>query len=220
MAIRPKLFLHEEILLLALRDEKGTIDTGSVYAYAVGGAVLAELLVRRRVELVANGRKRLVQAIDTKPVGDPLLDECLRRIGDARRRGTATTWVSRFAGTRGLRDRLADGLCRRGILRAEEKEVLLFFKRKTYPAVNPEPEREVVQRLEAAIFTESDVDARTIVLLSLANAARLLPMAFEKRALKERRDRIKALVEQESLGNAVKSAIEAAEAAMVLIATG
>jgi hypothetical protein len=98
--------------------------------------------------------------------------------------------------------------------------VLLFFKRKIYPAVNPEPEREVVQRLEKAIFTESDVDARTIVLLSLANAARLLPMAFEKRALKERRDRIKALVEQESLGNAVKSAIEAAEAAMVLIATG
>jgi len=220
MAIRPKLFLHEEILLLALRDEKGTIDSGSVYAYAVGGAVLAELLVRRRVELVGTGKKRFVEAIDAKPVGDPLLDECLRRIGDARRRGTAATWVGRFAGLRRLRDRLAEGLCRRGILRAEEKEVLVFFKRKIYPAVNPEPEREVVQRLEKAIFTEGDVDARTIVLLSLANAARLLPMVFEKRALKARRDRIKALVEQESLGIAVKSAIEAAQSAGVFFATG
>jgi hypothetical protein len=219
MAIRPNLLLHEEILLLALRDDRGTIDSGSAYAYAVGGALLAELLVRRRVELTGPEKKRLVQVIDAKPVGNVLLDESLKRIAEAKRRAAPTTWISRFAGSRGLRDRLADGLCKAGILRAEEKEVLVFFKRRTYPAVNPEPEREVVKRLDAAIFGNGDVDPRTIVLLSLANAARLLPMVFDKRALKGRKDRIKGLVEQEALGKSVKSAVEAAEMAMVIAST-
>ena len=119
-----------------------------------------------------------------------------------------------------MRDRLATRLCQRGILRAEEKEILLFFKRRSYPAVNPEPEREVVRRLHDAVFTDAAVDARTIVLLSLANSARLLPIVFEKSALKARRDRVRMLVSQEELGDAVKGAIEAAEAAMVVITTG
>ena len=220
MTLRGPLFLHEEILLLALRDEKGTIDFGSQYALAVGGGLLAELLVRRRVELVSVRKKRFVQLLDAKPIGEPLLDEALGRVAEARRRGTVATWVSRFGGMRGLRDRLATRLCQRGILRAEEKEILLFFKRRSYPAVNPEPEREVVERLRAAVFTDAAVEARTIVLLSLANSARLLPIVFEKAALKARRDRIRMLVSQEELGDAVKGAIEAAEAAMVVIMTG
>lgn len=220
MASHASLFLHEEILLLALHDEKGTIGMGSTYAFAVGGALLAELFVRRRIEMTGTGKKRYVQLLDPTPVGERLLDESLSRIAAAKRRGTLATWVSRFAGSRQLRNRLADGLCRRGILRAEEKDVLLFFKRRTYPALDPEPEHELVQRLWDAIFTDADADARTIVLLSLANSARLLPMAFDKNALKARRERIEALVAQEELGGAVKGAIEAAQVAMMVAVTG
>lgn len=220
MTLHGALFLHEEILLLALRDEKGTIDFGSQYALAVGGALLAELLVRRRVGLISAGKKRFVQLLDATPVGEPLLDEAVRRVAEARRRGTVSAWVSRFGGMRGLRDRLAARLCQRGILRAEEKDVLLFFKRRSYPAVNPEPERDVVQRLHDAIFTDGAVEARTVVLLSLADSARLLPIVFAKDALKARRDRIATLVKQEELGDAVRSAIEAAETTMIIITTG
>jgi hypothetical protein len=44
-------------------------------------------------------------------------------------------------------------------------------------------------------------------------------MVFDKRALKGRKDRIKGLVEQEALGKSVKSAVEAAEMAMVVAST-
>lgn len=220
MAIRPNLFLHEEILLLALRDDKGTIDAGSVYSYAVGGALLAELLVRRRVELVGAEKKRLVQLVDPKPIGNDLLDEALRRIADAKRRASLATWVGRLASLKGLRNRLADGLCRRGILRAEDREVLLFFKRRTYPEVNPLPEQEIVERLRKAIFTDEHVEPRTVVLLSLAHAASLLPMVFDKKEVKSRRNHIKTVVGEESLGKAVKSAVEAAQMAMMIAASG
>ena len=216
MATRKTLHLHEEILLLALHDDKGTIEVGSMYAYAVGGALLAELVVRGRVELTGPEKKRMVELVDRKPIGAPLLDESLTRIANAKRRASVGTWVSRLAGSKKLRDRLADGLCQRGILRAEEKEVLLVFKRRTYPALDPEPESDIVERLRSTIFTDADVDARTVVLLSLAEAAGLLHMVFDKKALKARRERIRALVEQETLGKAVTSAIEAVQAAMMV----
>ena len=216
MATRKTLHLHEEILLLALHDDKGTIEVGSMYAYAVGGALLAELVVRGRVELTGPEKKRMVELVDRKPIGARLLDESLTRIANAKRRASVGTWVSRLAGSKKLRDRLADGLCQRGILRAEEKEVLLVFKRRTYPALDPEPESDIVERLRSTIFTDADVDARTVVLLSLAEAAGLLHMVFDKKALKARRERIRALVEQETLGKAVTSAIEAVQAAMMV----
>lgn len=220
MALQPSLFLHEEILLLALHDEKGTIGFGSTYAYAVGGAILAELLVRGRIEMTGTGKKRYVQLLDPTPIGEPLLDESLSRIAAAKRRGTLATWVSRFAGSRQLQHRLADGLCRRGILRAEEKEVLLFFKRRIYPALDPKPEQEVIDRLEEAIFTAAAVDPRTTVLLSLANSAQLLPLVFDKKALKARRERIEALATHEELGSAVQGAIEAVQVAMMVATMG
>jgi len=49
MTIQTNLFLHEEIMLLALRDEEGTIASGTMYQYAIGAAVLAELLLNKRI---------------------------------------------------------------------------------------------------------------------------------------------------------------------------
>lgn len=32
------LYLHEEIMLLALRDKEGTVASGTMYNFAIGGA--------------------------------------------------------------------------------------------------------------------------------------------------------------------------------------
>ena len=40
---KSSLFLHEEILLLALKDEEGTIASGTWYQQAIAGAILATL---------------------------------------------------------------------------------------------------------------------------------------------------------------------------------
>jgi ribosome-interacting GTPase 1 len=200
------------VLLLALRDREGTIPLGSMYAYAVAGALLAELIVRRRLELVGSAKKRTVQLVDPQPIGEALLDESLQRIGGTKRTAALSTWVARLAETKQLRHRVAERLCHRGILRREEREVLLLFRRRVYPAVNPEPEREIVARLRRAIFTQvRDTEARTIVLLSVARSASLLAMVFDKTELKQQRRRVEELVADEPIGYAVKKAIEAAQ---------
>jgi Golgi phosphoprotein 3 len=212
------LFLHEEILLLALRDVEGTIASGgTMYQYAIGAALLAELLLSKRIEVEQSGRKKLVNPVSPTPLGEPLIDECLEKIGNAQRRAVLQTWVSRFASVKNLKHRVARQLCRRGILRANEDKVLLLFTRKIYPEVNPGPERELIRRLEHAIFTETrDVDPRTVVLLSLADSTGLLKVVFDKKMLKSRKARIKQIVNGEITGKAATEAIQAMQAAVMV----
>jgi hypothetical protein len=127
------------------------------------------------------------------------------------------TWVTRFANMKNLKHRVAEQLCRRGILRAGEDKVLLIFTRRIYPEMNPAPERQLIQRLRKAIFTGTrDLDPRTVVLVSLANAAGLLRVTFDKRRLKERKDRIERIVNGEITGKAARAAIEAMQAAIMV----
>ena len=211
------LFLHEEILLLALRDEEGTIASGTMYQYAIGAALLAELLLSKRIEVEQTGKRKLVNLVSPSPLGEPLIDECLEKVIRAKRRAVLQTWVSRFAGVKNLKHRVARQLCRRGILRTDEDKVLLLFTRKIYPEVNPGPERELIGRLRYAIFTDAgDIDPRTIVLLSLANSTGLLKVVFDKKELKGRKARIKQIVDGEITGKAATEAIQAMQAAVMV----
>jgi len=211
------LFLHEEILLLALRDEEGTIASGTMYQYAIGAAILAELLLSKRIEVEQSGKRKLVNLVSPSLLGEPLIDQCLEKVISAKRRAVLQTWVSRFAGVKNLKHRVARQLCRRGILRTDEDKVLLLFTRKIYPEVNPGPERELIGRLRYAIFTDAgDIDPRTIVLLSLANSTGLLKVVFDKKELKGRKARIKQIVDGEITGKAATEAIQAMQAAVMV----
>ena len=119
-------------------------------------------------------------------------------------------WVARFASIRKLTQRVAERLCEQGILRADEDKILLIFNRKIYPEIDPAPEREMIERLREAIFTEStEIDPRTAVLASLANSAGLLSQAFDKKALRQRKKRLKQIAAGEVVGKAVQESINA-----------
>ncbi len=208
------LFLHDEILLLALRDKEGTVDSMPSYQYALGGAILAELLLEKRIETDGSKKKR-VSVRSKEPCCDPLVDECFQMIKNAKKAASLETWISKFAGIKDLKHRVALKLCKRGILRADEDKVLLLFTRKIYPEVNPEPEQKLIRSLREAVLADSaEVDPRTAVLLSLAKATNLLKMVFTKKELKERKSRIEQIVQGEALGKAAKEAVEAVQAAI------
>lgn len=214
------LFLHEEVLLLALSDTKGTIERAAWYQQMVGGAVLAELLLAGRVEAVKERKKVFVEVRSRAPLGDPLIDEWLGTIALAKKRRQIGDWLGRIARTKRLKERVARRLVERGVLAARENKVLWVFNRVRYPEADGGPERDVRARLEAAIFGEStDVDPRTIVLLSLAQRGDLLPALFGKKALKPRKERIELLTSGELVGDALKATIQAITVAVIIAPT-
>lgn len=211
------LFFHEEIMLLALREEEGTIATGTMYQYAIGGAILSELLMRERIRIDNSKNKKLVNLIGSTQIGEPIIDECLEKIRTVKRPASLQMWISRFASIKNLKNRVAEQLCKRGILRVDEDKILLLFTRKLYPEVNPKPEKDLIERLRVAIFTDSKaVDARTIVLISLANSAGLLKIPFDKKLLKGRKERIEQIVNGDLIGKAAKEVIAAIQAAVMV----
>ena len=216
MIDRDRLPLHEEVLLLAMRDEEGTIAAGTMYQYAIAGAVLSELVLQGRVAVDDSGRKKLAKVIDPRPTGAPLLDECLDKIAAGKPK-PLDHWVGRFANIKNLKHRVAARLCDRGILREEEGKILLVFTRTIYPASDPRPEQEIIERLRRAVFTDRrDIDPRTVVLVSLANSAGILKVVFDKKELKARKDRLEQVINGELMGKAAKEAIQAMEAAVMV----
>ncbi|MGD2071136.1 MAG: GPP34 family phosphoprotein [Gemmatimonadota bacterium] len=215
-----ELTLAQEIALLSLRDEEGT-HAASMWQYAMGGAVLAELVLLQRVAPVERKRgKPLLEASHAGRLGDPALDHALSMVRDAKRRAPLASWVSRFANNRELRDAVVRGLVHKGILRADEKQILFFFRRRSYPEVDPAPERAVIERLRTAIFGDDPVvDPRTTTLVALAAPAGLLRVVFDRKELKRRKDRLEALTEGALLGDATKEAIQAAVVAATTAAS-
>jgi hypothetical protein len=221
VARQPELRLHEEVLLLALHDEKGTVHMqAGMMSYAMAAGMLAELLLERRIT-ITDDKKKFVEIEDERPIGDELLDECLDRIGNTVRRQRLQTWVSRFAQLKRLRHRVAVSLCDKGVLREDEGTILFIFKRKLYPERDHRYEKRVIERLRKAVFSDTlRVEPRTAVLVSLASASGLLSIPFGKRELRGRKKRIDRICEGEVLGQAARELVQAAQAAVMVATMG
>lgn len=204
-------------MLLVLRDREGTVVSGTMYSYAIGGAVLAELLMEKRIDVEVVKKKKYARVLSPAPLGDPLIDECLAKLAGAKKRAQLQTWVTKFAQTKNLKHRVAEQLAKRWILRIDEDKVLGIFTRKIYPEVDPRPERELIERLREAIFSDiGEVDPRTVVLLSLAKSVDLLKLVFNKKQLKSRKTRIEQVVNGEMTGKATQEAIQAMQTAIMV----
>ena len=217
------LSLHEQVALLALRNDKGTVPGNVMYAQAAGAALLAELLLRKRLRIVDNPRgakkPRLIEVANASGTGDELIDECLRKVCDAKRRSSLPAWVQTFAGLKGLHKRIAERLVMKGVLKAEETRFLGIFKQQVYPEFDPSWEREIVGRLGRAIDSDAPLDdASTAVLLAIAHPAGLLVNHFDKPKLKARKARIAAIARGEAVGKATAEAVQAVQVAIVMAA--
>ena len=217
MTSRP-LPLYEEILLLALDDDKGTSSGAGFYANAMGGAILAELAMTGAITIDDDKKKRVSAGRRTR-LDDPLLDECLALVTEAKKPKKAAEWVAKFAHVKDLKNRAARQLVAKGVLTEETDTVLMVFKRTVYPEADGGPEKDLRERMKKAIFTATtNVEPRTVVIIAMAQAAGMLGKVFPKKKLKERKKRIEQLTSGQLAGKATKEAVQAVKAA-IMVAT-
>ena len=218
MTTRHPLPLYEELMLIALDDEKGTSFLDSMSVTALGGALLAELVLEGAVR-ISDDRKKQVTVVPGSghATGDPILAEALQKIRDAKKPKSAKHWVQKLSSMKDLRHRVARQLVAKGILTETTDKVLFVFTRTIYPETDGGPERALIARLEDAIFSSrQDLDERTVILIALAHATDLLKRVIDKKRLKTRKDRLKQITSGEAVGQATKEAVEAVKAAVMV----
>jgi len=216
MTNRP-LYLHEEVLLLGLNDEKGLPEHGTRMMPALAGAIIGEYFDAGRIRTVKSGREEVVEVVDGEAFGYPLLDEYLETIRESKKARPAKFWAGIFGVKGDLYPRTAQGLCDLGVLGEHEQKFLSIVMRRTYPEVDSTREDQLVERLRAAIFSEDRViEPRTQMIVAIANQTRLLHAHFEKDELARRKDRIEAITKGDLAGDVVQGAIAAANVSLFM----
>jgi Golgi phosphoprotein 3 len=162
--------LAEDVLLLTLDDDKGTVPwTRPTYElkYGLGGALLMDLALLQRV----NSSDNKIIVTDATSTGDEMLDDALETIRSSSKNHDAKHWVRKLGDRKGLKEELARGLVARGILREEEHTFLWVFDDPRFPTSDPGPENAIRRRIRDVVLADAEPDPRTLLLLSLGKPA-------------------------------------------------
>ncbi len=209
------LYLYEDLLLLALHDEQGTVRLGVSDAHAMAGALLAELVMMGRLK--TSGESLEVEVVDGAPIGDALLDQVLDFVRESKEPKPLRHWLSHITHWKNLRERVADQLCDRGLIERKDETVFFVFKKTTFPELDGTHERTIVDHLRRVIFEDvQDVDARTVMMLSLAFHTRILEVVFDSKELAGRKQRIQSVIQGDASGEVVATLIQEMQMAAML----
>lgn len=184
----------EELLLLGIDDESGNVRAAGDLAFnmALAGAVLADLVRRRRI---ASSDDRM-WLLDSAPTGEPVLDRFLHDFESVDPDETPQYWVRRvYDGIEAIVDLTLRSLVDKGVLREEEGRYLWLFSQRRYPTVEDKPEREVKHRLFDVIFSDSSPGEDDRTLLALCHAGGVLETILSEHELKQCAERIREVSE-------------------------
>ncbi|GAA1476238.1 hypothetical protein GCM10009623_06840 [Nocardioides aestuarii] len=209
------LLIAEDLLLLLLDDEKGTMPAATQHQPLLGGALLIELALDGLVEVGEKHRlwrTTPVHATAGVEPSDPELRAAVRVVAAKQR--NAQDLVNRIG--KGARERLLGRLVARGILEQREGRFLGLFPHTTWPAADVAHERQVRQRLHDILVTGLEPDPRSASLVALLHAVGQVHKQVGAPGVPagDVRRRAKAISEGAWAADAVRDAVQASQAAM------
>jgi hypothetical protein len=203
--------LADDLLLVLLDPASGRPRTdGTKLDYALAGALLLDLALAERVDVVGAGRKARVVVPDAPAPEDDLLALAAELIAQKPR--GADKLVPALA--KGLRGRLLERAEQRGDLRRERW--VLWLDR--WPAADDRRRRALATRLHDVLLTGATPDQRTAALVALLAAVDAAPAAVDApdRATRKAVSRRAAQIGEGAwAAESVRRAVKAAQAAVV-----
>ncbi|WNM29181.1 GPP34 family phosphoprotein [Streptomyces sp. Li-HN-5-11] len=208
--------LGEEVMLLSLDGESGTVKERQACQCAVAGGVVLELAMAGRVS-VDQGR---ITVLDTTPTGVRLLDDRLRMIdvwaAGKSRPPKVTEWLTKDK--RKVLDAAVESLVERGLVSRQQHQVMGLFPVRRFPAADGTAERELRARLEELVLRRAEPDDRTVGLVALLHGAKLHRLAFPDLPRKEVTPRMREISEGQWASESVRKAIQEMHAAITAAA--
>ena len=215
-----KLSLIDQLTLLSLDDDSGSFITDSLsYSYSLAGAILLELSLHNRIEIILKNKVLVKDKINT---GDSLLDEYLNLIVQSKKEKTVQDWIETIGQQADkVKQQTIDKLIKKNILTQKEEKILWVFTVHKYPAKNSEPEDSLKQRLNSIIENNEWPQLNEIMLLSLVDTCELHKEIFGKEKAEEYQKKMKTIIKNVQISaimnQTVKEVHNALQAALLLL---
>jgi len=208
------LSLFEELLLIAIDDDKGTVasSVSGHLPYGLAGALLAELALQEKIYI---DKGRLVLA-DTSQSGNDIEAEALQIIAASKKPRKVQHWINSLGSTKYAR-RVAERLAEKGLVTIEERRILWIIPYDAYPQQDASAKYWVKQRLRSVALGGVAPSARDVTLLSLVKSCDMLGLVFTRDERKTARKEIDELVKREPFGDALRTTLEEIDSAAAAV---
>jgi Golgi phosphoprotein 3 len=174
------LTLPEEMLLLAIHQDKGTYIGAAADRLKVGlaGALLTQLALHGNIEVDKNHR---VNVLNTEPTGDDLVNEALATMKESEKARKVGYWISTFAPKAdSYRKRIIERLVEKDILTVEEDHLNWVVPSPYHPEGVASTKYWLKRRLREIVLAQQEGSSAEVAFLSLVRAVDLLDLVFLK----------------------------------------
>jgi golgi phosphoprotein 3 len=198
--------LSEELLLLAVHDEKGSVivSAGSSLPYGIAAAILFDLEELGKIKLRANH----VQLLDYTPSGFDFLDLPLIAIKNIKEPKEIKFWIKTF----GLKNKdyieiIFDKLVKDEVL-MRVKEKVFWIKYESYPTLDPEPELLTRAQIHNSLLLGVNAGEKLQNLIALMFYCNLTSEVFPKGKRREAKSSISEMIKYNSLSMILRDVVK------------
>ena len=208
------LLLAEELLLIAIDDEKGTLHSSVLRPmdYGVAGALLMDLLLSDRIR-IQDGQ---VKMADRSPTSHPILNDLLERIPNYPD-GSLDALVGAIGDDKqNYQEQVIEQLVQNRIVTQEEHRTLGVFSSFRYPLRDPTAKNLAVRCLRDVVLNDKPPDRPMVYLISLVRAMDLTRMIFERSERRKAQEAMHRIAGDEPVGLAIESMFTTVDPDMIL----
>ena len=195
--------LGEDLVLLAIEPDRGTIAARNRLPYGLRGSELVRLAASGRVT-ITNDR---IVVLDAGPAGDERLDAALSSLVRARRPPRPKAWVGHPGA--GICDAYLARLAAAGAIREDRGTRLGFIPARRWRIADAARAGDTRARLDAIVHATGPVNTAQAAFAGLASASGLGPVLYPGLASRRLRKRL----EQIAKGELTRPATQAGQAA-------
>ena len=210
------LTISEQLLLLALNDEKGSVvmSASTALPYGLAGAILLELALDEKIQF----RDNKIKLINKSKTSIDLHNEAINLLKSETKPKSIKHWVQVFARKLvKLQERLASQLVDKKILSKQEKSFLWVINYNHYPTRNDQPEKSIRDHIKQIVLHRRKPSDEDIALICLVKACDLISEVFDKEDRKKAKQRIDEIANKHQVGTAITKTMEEITAAIMTV---
>lgn len=172
------LTLYEELFLLTIHEEKGTLIGSSADQVKPGlaSAILSELALMGKIQTSSNHR---LQLTDNSQTNIDVLDETLKVLKESEKERKVGYWINTLSQNKDkFRKQIIGSLVQKGIFTQEDDHLQWVVPSPLQAETKVSTKYWINKRLRGIVLASEEIQPRDTILLSLVRACGLLELIF------------------------------------------